>query len=250
MSGHSKWATIKRKKGAADAKRGQLFTKLAREIQIAAREGSDVSYNFKLRLIVDKAKAAAMPRENIDRAVRRGAGLDKDAQAFEEVTYEGYGPHGVAYIVETLTDNRNRAVAEVRRAFSRAGGSLGEANSVGWMFETVGHIALSLDRTDGDQLFEDALEAGAEDIEIGDEQADIYTEPSGLKTVQQVLSDKKYTLEEAELMRKPKNLVSLDAKEALVNMNLVEALEEMDDVVHVYTNLDVSDELVAEMEAA
>ena len=186
MSGHSKWATIKRKKGAADAKRGQMFTKLARELQLAAREGGDPNFNFRLRLIIDKAKAENMPKENIDRAIKRGAGIGEDGVILEEVTYEGYGPHGVAIYMQTVTDNKNRTVAEIRRALTRAGGSLGEAGSVGWLFDSKGYIAVDMAGRNPDTVFEQALEAGADDVQFSDEMADIYTAPADLQAVRQV----------------------------------------------------------------
>jgi YebC/PmpR family DNA-binding regulatory protein len=247
MSGHSKWSTIKRKKGAADAKRGALFTRLAREIQIAAREGSDPEYNFKLRLAVDKAKANSMPKENIERAIRRGAGLEQ-GEVLEEIVYEGYGPGGVAVLVEVLTDNRNRTVSDVRRIFTRGNGALGENGSVAWQFDAKGYIALPVDGQDEDRIFEAALDAGAEDVDFGEEQAEVYTDPSDLKLVQDAFRMRGLTIETAELTMKPKTLVSLDDKTTLAAMSLVENLEELDDVTNVYTNLDIPEALLAGME--
>ena len=186
MSGHSKWSTIKRKKGAADAKRGAVFTKLAREIQIAAREGGDPDSNFKLRLILEKARAANMPKENVERAIKRGSGDDKDTQ-MEEITYEAYAPHGVALIVQTLTDNRNRTVAEVRRVFNRMGGSLGESGSVSWMFEEKGYMAVQTDGADPDEVAMVAIDAGADDVVSGDEVIEVYALPADFRAVQQAL---------------------------------------------------------------
>ncbi len=247
MSGHSKWSTIKRKKGAADAKRGALFTRLAREIQIAAHEGADPDYNFKLRLAVDKAKANSMPKENIERAIRRGAGLEQ-GETFEEVVYEGYGPGGVAVLVEVLTDNRNRAVSEVRRIFTRSNGALGESGSVAWQFDAKGYIALPVNGQNQDQIFEAALDAGAEDVDFGEEQAEVYTDPSDLKLIQDAFRMRGLTIEAAELTMKPKILVSLDDKTTLAAMSLVENLEELDDVTNVYTNLDIPESLLAGLE--
>ena len=207
MSGHSKWATIKRKKGAADAKRGQMFTKLARELQLAAREGGDPNFNFRLRLIIDKAKAENMPKENIDRAIKRGAGIGEDGVILEEVTYEGYGPHGVAIYMQTVTDNKNRTVAEIRRALTRAGGSLGEAGSVGWLFDSKGYIAVDMAGRNPDTVFEQALEAGADDVQFSDEMADIYTAPADLQAVRQAFVDAKYKLEAAELTMIPQTSI-------------------------------------------
>jgi YebC/PmpR family DNA-binding regulatory protein len=247
MSGHSKWSTIKRKKGAADAKRGALFTRLAREIQIAAREGADPDYNFKLRLAVDKAKANSMPKENIERAIRRGAGLEQ-GEVLEEIVYEGYGPGGVAVLVEVLTDNRNRTVSDVRRVFTRGNGTLGENGSVAWQFDAKGYIALPVDGQDEDRIFEAALDAGAEDVEFGEEQAEVYTDPGDLKLVQDAFRMRGLTIETAELTMKPKTLVSLDDKTTLAAMSLVENLEELDDVTSGYTNLDIPEALLASME--
>ncbi len=249
MSGHSKWSTIKRKKGAMDAKRGALFTKLAREIQIAAREGADPEYNFKLRLAIEKAKAHSMPKENIERAIRRGAGLEK-GEDLSQIIYEGYGPGGVAILVEALTDNRNRAVADIRRTFSRAGGSLGEAGSVAWQFESKGSITVPLEGQDQDAILEAAIMAGAEDVEFGSEVAEVYTAPADLQAVREAFELRGIPVESAELIWKPTNLISLGPKETLQNMSLIEALEELEDVSRVFSNLDISEEAVAEFIAA
>jgi YebC/PmpR family DNA-binding regulatory protein len=245
MSGHSKWSTIKRKKGAADARRGALFTKLTREIQLAAREGADPEYNFKLRLIIDKAKAQSMPKENIERAIRRGAGLER-GEELEQILYEGYGPHGVAILIETLTDNRNRAVADVRRVFSRAGGGLGESGSVAWQFVPKGYIVVPMADQDADSVFEAAIIAGVEDIEIGEETSDIYTAPTDLQVVREAFELQGIPVETAELIWKPTNLITLGPKETFQNMSLIEALEELEDVSRVFSNLDISEEAVAE----
>lgn len=251
MSGHSKWSTIKRKKGAADARRGQLFTKIGRELAIAAREGGpDPEANVRLRLIIDKAKAANMPKDNIERAIRRGAGLDKDAAALEEVTYEGYGPNGIAVLVEVLTDNRNRAVADVRRAFNRHGGNLGEAGCVAWLFDTKGYIAIEASEVDPNVVFDLAVEAGAEDVNIGEEWVEIYTDPAELHIVRDALLARNVPVESAELSKIPKTTMALDQKGTLSTMNLIDALEEMDDVQQVYSNLEISDEAMAAYETA
>jgi YebC/PmpR family DNA-binding regulatory protein len=249
MSGHSKWSTIKRKKGIMDAKRGALFTKLAREIQIAAREGADPEYNFKLRLAIEKAKAHSMPKENIERAIRRGAGLEKGEELLA-ITYEGYGPGGVAILVEALTDNRNRAVADIRRTFSRAGGSLGEAGSVAWQFESKGYITIPLEGQNQDAILDAAIMAGAEDVEFGSEVAEVYTAPADLQAVREAFELRGIPVESAELIWKPINLISLGPKETLQNMALIEALEELEDVSRVFSNLDISEEAVAEFVAA
>lgn len=250
MSGHSHWATIKRKKGAADAKKGAAFTRLGRELAVAAREGGpDPDSNFRLRLAMDKARAAAMPKDRIESAIRRGAGLDKDAAAFEEAMYEGYGPHGVALMVKVLTDNKNRAVSDVRRAFSRHGGNMAEAGAVGWGFEQRGYISAPRNGQSEDKLFEMAIEAGADDVDIGDEIVEIYTAPDQLHAVRTALGKAGLKADSAELVMKPKNLVTVAAKDAVSVMGLIDALEELDDVQQVYSNLDFSEEAVAQYEA-
>jgi len=250
MSGHSKWSTIKRKKAAVDAKRGQLFTRLGREITIAAREGgSDTDTNFRLRLAVDKAKAANMPKDNIERAILRGAGGDKDA-ALEEVTYEGYAPYGVAVLVQTLTDNRNRTVAEVRRVFNKQGGSMSEAGAVIWQFERKGYIAIEPDGVDSDQIFESAVEAGAEDVIIGADMIEVYAPLSDFQAVQENLHTCGIEFASAELSMIPKNILQLAPDETIKVMRVIEALEDLDDVQQVYSNLAISDELMEMYEAA
>jgi YebC/PmpR family DNA-binding regulatory protein len=249
MSGHSKWATIKRKKGAADIRRGQMFTKLARELEFAAREGGDPNFNFRLRLAIDKAKAENMPKDNIDRAIKRGAGTGEGATQLEEITYEGYGPHGVGVVIQVVTDNRNRTVSEVRRALTRAGGSLGESGSVAWMFDNKGYITVPMKGLNEDKVFELALEAGAEDVQFTDESAEVYTTPADLQPVRQAFQDAKLPMEGAELSMIPKTYVALSPAETLQVINLVEALEELDDVAKVYSNLEITDEALAAMEA-
>ena len=248
MSGHSKWSTIKRKKEATDAKRGQIFTKFAKEIAIAAREGPDPEINFKLRLVIDKAKAANMPKDNIERAVRRGAGLDKDVAALEEVIYEGYGPHGVALLIEVVTDNRNRAVADIRRWFNRLGGSLGETGCVAWQFEPKGYFTLEPNDLDPDRVFDIAVESGADDVTFGEDLIEIFAEPSDFQLVREALELRGLKLESAEMTKIPKTTITLDEKQSLQNMNLISTLEELDDVQQVYSNLDISDELMAKFE--
>jgi YebC/PmpR family DNA-binding regulatory protein len=255
MSGHSKWSTIKRKKGAADAARGKVFTKLAREIQVAAREGGpDTDSNVRLRLAVEKARSENMPKDNIERAIRRGAGLDKDADVIEEVSYEGYGPHGVAMLVECLTDNRNRTLGEVRRCFTRAGGSLGEPNSVAWQFTSRGYIAFNLQDENGtqlpvdpDELFMAGLEAGAEDVVISDGSVEVFTERTGLSQVTQSLEAMGYAPDESELTMQPNVTIELDPTAGLSVLNLVDSLEELDDVTKVYHNLEITDEMIAQL---
>lgn len=257
MSGHSKWSTIKRKKGAADAKRGQLFTKLTREIMMSAREGgADSETNFRLRLAVQKARAENMPIDNIQRAIQRGSGVGGDGGAtYEEMTYEGYGPNGVAMIVQTLTDNRNRTVAEVRAAFTKAGGSLGEAGSVGWMFDPKGLIVIDPQRgQDADEITLAAIDAGAEDVsastdEDGDDHVEVVTGFEDLKAVQDTLTGQGYNVTSAERTMVPKTTMTLDDKGLESALRLMDRLEDLDDVQTVYTNLDLSeaDELMASL---
>lgn len=244
MSGHSKWATIKRKKGAADARRGQLFTKLTREITVAAKEGGgDPEANFRLRLAVQKARSENMPAENIQRAIQRGAGSGEGGAAnFDEIMYEGYGPHGVAMLVQTLTDNRNRTVSEVRSIFSKAGGSLGETGSVGWMFEPRGLIIIEPKAgEDPDELSLAAIDAGAEDVSVDDDgQVEVITGFDGLKQVQDALTSQGAQVVNAERTMIPKTTIALDEKGLEQALRLVERLEELDDVQIVYTNLDLT----------
>ena len=246
MSGHSHWATIKRKKGANDAKRGQLFSKLGREIAIAARNGPDPESNVRLRLVVTKAKSSGMSKDLIDRAIRRGAGLDKDAAAFEELMYEGYGPHGVAMMVKVATDNKNRTVSDLRRYFTRSGGSLAENGAVAWNFESKGYISVPVTDPDPDKLFELAVDAGADDVEITGETVEIYTAPTDLHAVASALEKAGLKPASVELTMKPKQLTALDPKDAASVMQLVDQIEELDDVQEVYANLDVPEEMVAE----
>ncbi|HET9493050.1 MAG TPA: YebC/PmpR family DNA-binding transcriptional regulator [Chloroflexia bacterium] len=251
MSGHSKWATIKRKKGAADARRGQLFTKLAREIQVAAREGGgDPESNFRLRLAVQKARTENMPQDNIQRAIQRGAGTGGDGAHFEEVMYEGYGPNGVAFIVQTLTDNRNRTVSEVRSIFTKAGGSLGESGSVAWMFEPRGLIFVEpKPGDDTDELSLAAIDAGAEDVMMEEDQLEVVTAFQDLKHVQDQLALQGMQIANAETTMVPKTTMTLEEKGVEQTIRLIEKLEELDDVQTVYTNLDLTgaEELIESM---
>jgi YebC/PmpR family DNA-binding regulatory protein len=244
MSGHSKWSTIKRKKGAADAKRGQLFTKLGREIVIAAREGGDPETNFKLRLAIDKARAANMPKDNIERAIRRGTGAEKGAE-LEDAYYEGYGPHGVAMLVQVLTDNRNRAVSDVRRAFSRYGGSLGESGCVAWLFESKGYITISPNDSDPEELALMAIDAGADDVTIASDLVEVFTLTSDFQKVKEELENSGIALNSAEISMVPKSLTELGESETMKAMILIDALEELEDVQQVYSNLNIADEIMA-----
>lgn len=249
MSGHSKWSTIKRKKAATDAKRGQIFTKLGKEIAVAAREGGpDLDINFKLRLVVDKAKAANMPKDNIERAIRRGAGLEKGL-ILEEVTYEGYGPHGVALMIQVVTDNRNRAVADIRRWFNKLGGSLGESGCVAWQFEPRAYFTMVPDDLDQDEIFDLAVDSGADDVTFGDDLIEIFADPNDFQVVREGLEGHGVIPESAEITMLPKTTIALDEKQTFQNMNLISTLEDLDDVQQVYSNLDISDELMTKYEA-
>ncbi len=249
MSGHSKWSTIKRAKGVADAKRGQLFTKLGHELALAAREGGpDPEANFRLRLVLEKAKQANMPKENIERAIKRGTGELRDSAALEESIYEGYGPHGTAIMVRVLSDNKNRTVSDVRRAFTRHGGNLGAGGSVAWMFTRKGYLAINPGDNDPEEIALEAIDAGAEDVEIGEGIVEVYTQPENFKAVQEKLSES-YEISNAQLSWKPNTTVTLDEKDTLQNMKLLEALEELDDVQEVFSNLDISDELISKYES-
>lgn len=246
MSGHSKWSTIKRQKGAADAKRGQLFTKLAREITVAARAGlPDPDSNPRLRLAVQRARSASMPKDNIDRAIERGAG-ESGGDNYDELFYEGYGPGGTALMIYALTDNRNRTVGEVRAVMTRAGGTLGEAGSVGWMFDQVGQIIVEADGDRADALSMAAIDAGAADVNVADGVVEIYTEAADLHRVQESITAAGFEIENAELIMRPKTMVDLDMEVATKVLRLVDRLEDLDDVQTVYSNLEVSDELLAE----
>ncbi|HYH58183.1 MAG TPA: YebC/PmpR family DNA-binding transcriptional regulator [Thermoleophilaceae bacterium] len=247
MAGHSKWASIKHKKKATDAKRGALFTKLARAIQVAAREGGgDPGGNPALALAVQKAKDASMPKDNIERAIAKGTGADADAESFETVLYEGYGPSGVAVLVEALTDNRNRTGAEVRHTFSKSGGNLGEPGSVAWVFDKKGVIVVDGARYSEDDLFV-AIDAGAEDVSIDDDVYEVVTAPEALADVRQALEEANVELESAELAMQPKSTVDVPEDQVGQLMRLIEALEEHDDVSAVHANFDVDADVLERM---
>jgi YebC/PmpR family DNA-binding regulatory protein len=246
MSGHSKWHSIRRSKGILDQKRGQLFTKLARDITIAAREGGsgDPDGNFRLRIAVDKAKASNMPADNIQRAIDRGLGKGGEAK-IEEIYYEGYAPGGIALLIETATDNRNRTNSEVRAALSKAGGNPGEPGSVAWMFEQKGLITIDLTakQLDADEVMLQAIDAGADDVEVGEDVIEVYTEFQKLAAVRQALLSEGMPLAGAEKMMIAKTTIQPDEADALKAMRLIERLEDLDDVQKVYSNLDISEEL-------
>lgn len=244
MSGHSKWSTIKRKKGAADAQRGAIFTKLSREIIIAAKQGADAGANFKLRLAVQRAKAQNMPNDNIERAIAKGAGQGEGEQ-LDEITYEGYGPGGIAILVATLTDNRNRTVAEVRHRFSRSGGNLGETGSVGWQFEAKGIITIPVKNADPDDVSLQAIDAGADDVSVDDGVLEVQTEPVKLEAVRKTLESAGFEIENADFAMVPKILIELDEKTAHQAMRLLEGLEDLEDTQRVYSNADFTDEAIS-----
>ncbi len=251
MSGHSKWSTIKRKKGAADAKRGAVFTRLTREIVMAARDGgSDPNGNFRLRLAVDKARSENMPKDNIERAVRRGAGEDKDAAAFEQITYEGYAPHGVAVMVECVTDNRNRTVAELRHALTKAGGTMGELGSVAWQFDRVAYFAFPSSAMNYDKAFELGIEAGANDVNDDNGTIELIGPVDTFKDIADRLHAANVQPEEAGLRMIPKQELELSVDQTLHVMKALETIEELDDVQNVFSNLKVSEEALAALEAA
>ncbi|MFN8618383.1 MAG: YebC/PmpR family DNA-binding transcriptional regulator [Dehalococcoidia bacterium] len=244
MSGHSKWSTIKRQKGANDAKRGAIFTKLSREIIQAAKQGGgDPGMNFKLRLAIQRAKAQNMPNDNIDRAIAKGTGGGEGEQ-LDEIQYEGYGPGGTAIIVATLTDNRNRTVAEIRHQFSRGGGNLGENGSVAWQFEAKGLITIPVNGKDPDDLALIAIDAGAEDVDVQDDQVEVKTDPSSLEPVRKALESNGLEVENADFALVPKMTVELEEKAAHQVLRLIEALEDLEDVQRVYSNAEFSDEAI------
>ena len=250
MSGHSKWAQIRRSKGVNDARRGQLFTRLGREIVVAVREGGggDPDANFRLRMAVQRARDANMPMDNIERTIKRASGGGEDLN-LEEITYEGYGPGGTAIVVQTLTDNRNRTVADVRNAFNRNAGNMGENGCVDWLFENKGVIEVELEGHDPDELSLEAIDMGADDVEpVGadDTTLTIYTDPSEMEKVRQELEKQKYTIVKAETTLVPKTKTELtDEKVAHQAIRLIEKLEDLDDVQNVYTNADFPESFAA-----
>jgi YebC/PmpR family DNA-binding regulatory protein len=245
MSGHSKWAGIKHKKAIVDAKRGQTFTKVTRELSVAAREGGpDPTSNFRLRLAMQKAREVNMPADNVERAVQRGAG-GKDGAQLEEIRYEGYGPHGVAVMVDVLSDNRNRTVAAVRNLFTRSGGSLGETNSVGWMFTQQGVLRVPAAQRDPEELALELLEAvdvgAAGDVSVDGDSVVVTVSPGDFEAARAAIEAAGYTVESAEVTMNPSSSVALDAKQAAAVLRLLDALEEDDDVQQVYANAEIPD---------
>jgi len=248
MSGHSHWATIKRKKGAADAKKGKIFTRIAREIVIAAREGGgDPSMNVRLELAIDKAKAANMPKDSIDRAIKRGTGEDKEGVDFEEILYEGYASNGVALMIECVTENRNRTVAELRHILSKSGGSMGDPGSVSWQFERMTYFAIPDDH-DFDMIFEIAVEAGAEDIKQDDDVIEIFGRPNSFQTIADHLTKASIKPEDSGIRFLPKQEITLDTEKTVKVMKTIENLEELDDVQNIYSNLNITEDAIQAME--
>ena len=244
MSGHSKWASIKHQKGVADARRGQLFTKLTRELMVAVRDGgSNPEANFRLRLAIQKARDNNMPVDNIERAIKRGSG-ELEGASLTEVVLEGYGPNGIAILVEALTDNRNRTIQDVRNTFSRHGGGLGESGCVAWIFDAKGLITVKTDSLDADDLALNAIDAGADDVKVESGYVEIYTKPEELEMVRSALEAKNITIATAELAKVPKTIVKLDEKAAVQTLKLLDKLEELDEVQHVSSNADFPDAIL------
>jgi YebC/PmpR family DNA-binding regulatory protein len=245
MSGHSKWSTIKRKKGAADAKRGKIFTKLIREISTAARiGGGDPDANPRLRLVVEKAKTANMPKDNITRAIQKGVG-GGEGESYDEIVYEGYGPGGTAILIETLTDNKNRTVSDVRHALSKAGGNLGSSGCVAYLFEKKGLISFERSGVDEDALMEAALEAGADDVLESGDAIDVSTGVGDFESVKQGLEAAGFAVSAAEITMEPSTTVELSGNDAEQMLRLADALEDLDDIQNFYANFDISDEEMA-----
>jgi YebC/PmpR family DNA-binding regulatory protein len=246
VSGHSKWSSIKHKKGAADAKRGKLFSKLARAIIVAAREGGpDPAGNLALQNAIEKARSYSMPKENIERAIARGSGSGTDSEAFEQITYEGYGPNGVVVLVEALTDNRNRTAADVRSVFTKHEGNLGTSGAVAWLFERRGIILVDADRADEDDVMLAAAEGGADDVSQDGSTFQITTSPEALSSVREALEQAGIPIESAETSMEPKTTVELgDEAGARKTLRLIDALEELDDVNEVYANFDIPEHLL------
>ncbi|HID55416.1 TPA: YebC/PmpR family DNA-binding transcriptional regulator [Candidatus Poribacteria bacterium] len=251
MAGHSKWAQIKHKKAAMDARRGKLFTKLIREITVAARQGGgDPEANPRLRTAIANARANNMPWDNIERAIKRGTGELEGGAALEEVSYEGYGPGGVALLIEAVTDNRNRTTADIRHILSRNGGSLGEKGCVSWIFDRKGLIVVDKEGTDEEELFMVAVDAGAEDVLDEDMTFEIYTDPENFERVRRAIEEAEFKISRAELTMVPKTTVQVQGKEAERLIKLLDALEDNDDVQKVYSNFEMPDELLEAAEAA
>ena len=250
MSGHNKWSSIKHRKGAVDAKRGKIFTKLIKEITVAARQGGgDADANPRLRTAIAAAKAVNMPKDNIERSIKRGTG-ELEGVSYEELVYEGYGPGGVAVMVDILTDNRNRTAAEIRHIFSKGNGNLGESGCVSWMFDTRGLIVFEKANIDEEELFDLALEAGADDVEeiTEDGTIEVLTTPENFEAVKQAFDDKGWSYVSAEITKIPQNTIKLEGKEAEQMLRLMEKIEDSDDVQNVYANFDIDMELLERLQ--
>jgi YebC/PmpR family DNA-binding regulatory protein len=246
MSGHSHWATIRRKKGAQDAKRGKIFTSLAREITVAARDGGgDPSTNLRLQYAIDRARANNMPKDNIERSIKRGTGELREGNALEEITYEGYGPHGVAMLISCVTDNRNRTVSDIRHILTRSGGSMGEGGSVAWQFTRTAYFSFPAEGCDPDEIFELAVEAGADDVNFDDETIEIVGPVGTFKQISDRIREAGIIPEEAELRYLPNNEIELMVEETLQVIRTIGELEELDDVQNVNSSLTISDEAMA-----
>ncbi|MBA7519646.1 putative transcriptional regulatory protein [subsurface metagenome] len=249
MSGHSKWSSIKHQKGVADARRGQLFTKLTREIIVAVRQGgNNPEANYRLRLAIQKARGNNMPTDNIEKAIKRGSGTLEGA-GLVEMVLEGYGPSGVAILIQALSDNRNRTLQDVRNIFSRSGGSLGESGCVAWLFDSKGLIAVETNDLDAEELALNAIDAGAEDVKVENDYVEIYTKPEELEMVRTALDQKNLPIASAELSMLPKTMVELEEKAALQTLKLLDKLEGLDDVQHVFSNIDFSDSTLEKYKA-
>ncbi len=249
MSGHSKWHSIKHQKGVADARRGQLFTKLTREIIVVAREGGgNPEMNFRLRLAIQKARDSNMPMDTIERSIKKGTG-ELEGGSLTEVTLEGYGPNGIAILVNALTDNRNRTIQNVRGTFTRYGSSLGESGCVAWLFDSKGVITIKADNVDADELALSAIDAGAEDVKVESDYVEVYTVPEELEKVREALEKNEVEIESSELLKVPKTLVELDEKAAMQALKLLDKIEEIDDVQNVFSNADIPDSVVEAYQA-
>jgi YebC/PmpR family DNA-binding regulatory protein len=250
MSGHSKWSTIKRAKGVADAKRGQIFTKLAKEIMVAVREGgSSPEQNFRLRLIIQKCRDNNMPSENIERAIKKGSGEGAGA-ALAEASFEGYGPGGIAILVQVLSDNRNRTLQEIRSILNRSGGSMAAAGAVSWLFEPKGVITIDTNQIDAEEVALWAIDAGAEDVKIEKSYLEVYTKSDSLEAVRRALEEKEVPIASAELSMIPKTTVDLDEENAIRALKLLDKLEELDEVRRVFSNVDFSEEVLEKLKAS
>jgi YebC/PmpR family DNA-binding regulatory protein len=248
MSGHSHWATIRRKKGAMDAKRGKIFTRLAREIVVAAREGGgDPNTNLRLQYAIDKARAQNMPKDNIERAIKRGTGDSKDGGELYELTYEGYAPHGIAVMISCVTDNKNRTVSEIRHVLSRAGGTMAEGGAVAWQFKRAAYFSFPAEGHDPDDVFMIAIEGGADDVNFDEETIEIIGPVDAFKQISDELKNAKIKAEEAELRYLPNNETELSVEQTIQVMKVLDALEELDDVQDVYSTLSISDDAMLEL---